>query len=181
MGWKALKEKFEIKHIVQVRSEGVLIGSPYVSDLVTINPETGVARESDIARDFIRKHYPSMADANPKDIASIIAEPDTFSTSTPIYTYEDGEIVEKQCEVPEWPNVTHDGRLIYENTFSTDKNTVIAWAKQNAESGIKWQKEAIEEKEKELIERRDRLVSRMADLAKLNADYPAIKTASANE
>ena len=41
MGWKAFKEHYKIGHRVEVRGEFLKIGSPYVSELITIEMATG--------------------------------------------------------------------------------------------------------------------------------------------
>lgn len=48
MGWKTVKEYYGIKHIVQVRESKeygeepmILIGSPYISDIIVIRPSDG--------------------------------------------------------------------------------------------------------------------------------------------
>ena len=61
---------------------------------------------------------------------------------------------------------------MYENTFSVDKAQVVKWAKRNAELGVKWAKESVENKEKELAERRERLAKEESDLARLETEYP---------
>ena len=53
--------------------------------------------------------------------------------SLPVYTYEGGEIIEHKCEAYGWPNLTDDGQVMYNNKFSSDRNEVVRWAKENAE------------------------------------------------
>lgn len=98
-------------------------------------------------------------EAGPETLRQLVQSPDSFAAAVTVYTYCGGDIIEKQCETSGWPNVTHDGEMMYENTFSTDKDQVVVWAKENAE--------------KELAERQDHLASREANRAKLEADYPA--------
>ncbi len=64
--------------------------------------------------------------------------------------------------------------MMYENTFSTDKLTVVRWAKENAAAWIKWQNE-------QLAECRERLLKAEADLIdwcdhrrRLDQDYPDV-------
>jgi hypothetical protein len=177
MGWKALKEKFGIKHSVQVTSEGVCIGSAYVHNLVTIDPRTGKVQENPTFGDFLRKSYPALLEAAPEEILALVDAPDAFTSSITVYTYEDGDIIEKRCEEPGWPNVTHDGCMMYENTYSTDKDKVVAWAKRSAAMAIKFTQEDIERREKELADCHSQLTAATANRAKLEADYPAVKQA----
>jgi hypothetical protein len=174
MGWKLLKETFGIKHHVQVSSEGVHIGSGYVSDLATINPKTGAIRENQTFSRFLSANYPGLLNAKPETLVNILNTPDTFLQSITVYTYDGGEIIEKQCETPEWPNVTHDGCMMYENTFSTDKAEVVKWAKRNASLAVHYTGESIERAESELASLRTRLAGFEAEKSKLDTEYPTI-------
>ncbi len=174
MGWKNIKEHYRIGHIVQIREGRICIGTGYVSDLLTVSFEgkVGVGKLGISGNEDLQRYHAEMT-ADPDKLKALLTHPDSFTTSLPVYTYDGGEITEKQCEAYDWPNVTHDGCVQYENTFHADKNVVVGWAKRNAEIAVKYGKENLESAEKELAERRDRLAIQEADLAKLLADYPA--------
>lgn len=173
MGWKTLRERFEIKHLVRVTEKGICIGSGYVHDIVVVNPKTGVAAPSKIFDDFLERSCPLLAAATPQETLAAIEAPDEFTASIPVYTYDGAEIIEKLCEVPGWPNVTHDGCMMYENTFSTDKAQVVVWAKTNADSAVHWRTGTVAQLEKELAEARADLDRHEANRAKLESDWPA--------
>ncbi|QMI49713.1 hypothetical protein [Burkholderia sp. MBR-1] len=177
MGWKALKEKFGIRHHVHVTSDGICIGSGYVPNLVTIEPCTGKVQENRTFPNFLRENYPSLLDAAPEELVTLIGAGDLFAAAIPVYTYEGGDIIEKQCEEPGWPNVTHDGAMMYENTFSIDKVTVVAWAKRNANLATEHTRDQIAVVERELATLRERLASYEADQVKLEGAYPTIEQA----
>ena len=177
MGWKTLKERFGIGHIVQVTSAGIVIGSGYVSDLVTINPATGKVTENSTFSGFLREHCPVLLSASADEILAAINAEDTFATSSPVYTYQGGTIIEKFCENPGYPNVTHDGCLMYENTYSTDRSMVVWWARRNAEAGISIITRHIADTEKRLAEQRDDLAACSRDLEELKAAYPDLVVA----
>jgi hypothetical protein len=172
MGWKALKEAFGISHAVQVSPQGICIGSGYASDIVTIDTQTGVIQESEAFSGFLRQHYPTLREASPEEILKLIETPDTFSAAIPVYTYEGGDIVEKMCEATGWPNVTHDGCMMYENIFSTDKAKVIAWAKRNAESAMVSMREHIAKIENDLTKSQDALAGYESNRIRLEEAYP---------
>jgi hypothetical protein len=172
MGWKALKEAFGISHLVQVTPKGICIGSGYVSDIVTIDTQTGEIRENETFSGFLRRHYPTLQEVSPEEVLKLIETPDTFSVAIPVYTYEGGDIVEKLCEVIGWPNVTHDGCMMHDNMFSTDKAKVIAWAKRNAESAVVSMKYHILRIESDLDKARDALESYEAIRIQLETTYP---------
>ena len=106
-------------------------------------------------------------DADPFKLAELVAAEDIFERSIPVFTYQGGEIVEKQCEELGWPNVTHDGCMQFENTFSPDAGLVRTWAIDNARAGIEWMTAHALEKEAELSEMRERLAQRKSDLGAL--------------
>lgn len=173
MGWKAIKDAYGIeRHIVCVGDKGICIGSAVVHDLVVIDPSTGVLAENRTFSGFLRRNYPGLAAASPEQLLSLIQQDDTFSSSIPVYTYHDGEIVEKRCEVAGWPNVTHDGDLMYENTYSTDRGVVIGWAKRNARQAVRHMTEYIAHLEQKLTEAGSELARVQGYAAKLDADYP---------
>lgn len=174
MGWKNIKEKFGIQHHVQVTERGVCIGSGYVSDLVTINMATGSIEESRTFSGFLKENYPALLEASPQELVRLIAEPDTFTAAIPVYTYDESEIIEKRCEVLGWPNVTHDGCMMFANTFSTDKDEVVRWAKTNIACAVEGTHRRVAEVEQELARLRAQLAGYEDEQAKLQASYPAI-------
>ncbi len=174
MGWKTLKEHFGISHIVQATEKGICIGSGYIHDLADIDPATGKVSENSSFRDFLKKSYPSLLEASAEEILRLLGTQDSFSASIPVYTYRGGEIIEKQCETPGWPNVTHDGCVMYENMYSTDRLKVAKWAKRNAYLGVKYGREAVKDAEKELYQRKLRLVKEETDFAQLERDFPDV-------
>lgn len=178
MGWKALKEAFGIDgHIVCVTEKGICIGSGYVHDLATIDAKTGRVIENSAFNNFLRQHYPSLNEASPEQVLALIQAEDTFNASIPVYTYLDGQIIEKHCEELGWPNVTHDGEPMYQNTYSPDRNKVIAWAKRNAALEIKGNQDHIKRLQEQLEEATQQLARAEANQAKLDNDYPGIQGA----
>jgi hypothetical protein len=131
MGWKRMRDHYRIEHIVQVRYGRVLIGSDYVPELIIIDAD-GTPREGSLGirgHDEFERYWRDLT-ADPEQLRALLAAPDTFAASIPVYTYEGGTIIEKQCETPGWPNCTHDGQMMYDNTFSTDKAQVVEWARE---------------------------------------------------
>jgi hypothetical protein len=173
MGWKTFKERFGISHIVQVSERGICIGSGYVGDLVTVNVTTGAVSENSTFEGFLRREYPALLDAGKEAILQAIQAEDVFDAGIVVYTFGDGRVIEKVCEQPGWPNVTHDGQLMYENRFSTDKATVVGWALRDAQLGERFARDAVADAEKTLEERRAYLARCEAELAELRAAYPS--------
>lgn len=65
MGWKNLKEHFEIRHLVHTTKEGVCIGSEYVPCIIIIDPASGTMKESNGFEGTLRKIYPALYAAVP--------------------------------------------------------------------------------------------------------------------
>lgn len=174
MGFKAIKEHYRIGHSVHVTSEGICIGSPYVSNLIVIGFDGVVKKREDGRLNEDLARYMREFDADPAKLKELAARTDTFTTSLPVYTWEDGKIIEAKCETYGWPNTTHEGRIMYENRFSKSKDEAVKAAKEDAACSVKWRREAVERAEKELAEQKAELARCEAHVAQLNADYPSI-------
>lgn len=178
MGWKLLTERFGIEHQVQINEKGLCIGSGYVSDMIVIDLHTGSIEVSQTFGSRVRESYAALLAADPAEIVELIRAPDVFATSVPVYTFEDGTVIEKMCETPGYPNVTHDGRMMFDNRYSIDKNKVIAWAKRDCEIWVDTAERELERAKKnheEALLHRDAAVSARS---KINADYPTTPTIS---
>lgn len=138
MGWKNVKEHYRIGHIVQVvKDRGICIGSGYIHDIIVIGFD-GVIKKSDPGRANAEiSRYQTEMNADPEKLKELVLSEDHFEKSITVYTYDGGYILEKKCEKLGWPNVTHDGQVMYDNTFSVDKTKVVKWAKREAEARIR--------------------------------------------
>lgn len=174
MGWKAFADHFGIRHIVQVKGDTLFIGSSMYHDLARVCMKTGAVASCSEFEGFVRENYPELQDADPASILKLLEQPDTFTANITVYSYEGANILESQCEKLGWPHVTHDGELMYENTHSTDKETVIRWAKKSAQSEAKYTHLYISELEGQLEKARQQLQQAEAALATLDAKYPEI-------
>lgn len=173
MGWKALKETLGTDHHIQVTSKGVCIGSGSIYELAVIDPDTGKVRENSTFKGALQSKCPKLLELWPEEIMRLLAKPDHFERSIPVYTYRGGDIIEKQCEQPGWPNNTHDGDMMFENTYSTDKGQVVAWAKRNASAEIDYLEERVANLTRELAQVRERLDHTRAIRGQLEVDYPS--------
>lgn len=172
MGWKTLKEHYRIGHYVHVTSEGICIGSPYIHNLMIVGLDGVIKKPYDGTGNEDLKRYQSEMEADPAKLREVVMAADTFKESIPVYTYEGPLIIEKRCEKPGWPNVTHDGAMMYENTFSTDRNKVIERARSTAKAEVRWASQMVDQCQKELSEARARLEKSNETLAMLEASYP---------
>lgn len=140
MGWKSVKEAYNIKHDVQVTKDGICIGSPYIHNIIVISQDGKIIKEpgrwGSSDKNIIR--YLAEMKVDMQRLRFLINMKDEFTRSIPVYTYEDGTIIQCFCEEAGWPNVTHDGRMQYENTFSVDREKVVEWAIADAQARINW-------------------------------------------
>lgn len=168
MGWKSIKKYYDINHIVQIRDGNIWIGSPYISNIIVISSD-GVIKKRHTEGNENLSVVQAKMDADPVKLRELINTSDNFSKAIIVYTYKGGDILEKYCEALDWPNVTHDGCLMYENTYSQDKQEVIKWARKEAGLGIKLTRRLIREREKELQDLHELLEEEKANLKKLMA------------
>jgi hypothetical protein len=175
MGWKSVKEHFDIKHNVIVEDGTIFIGSSYVSKLAGIDMQTGECFSLRESADFLPRYYPELLNADRDEILSLCRREDCFEVSIPVFTYEKGQILVFYCENVGWPNVTHDGRMMYENTFSLDKETAVRRAKRNAFLGAEMVEKEISFKEKELSDLKKKKIMELEALSLLEKTYPDIK------
>lgn len=129
-----------------------MISSPYV-DIMKVDKD-GKASWCELGptsnKDLMRVYDEMVADQN--KLKELFHAPDSFSASLPVYTYgPDGTIVEKLCETPGWPNVTHDGCLQYANTFSTDRSKLLQTAIRHAKAALDATTSQIKDMQKDLM------------------------------
>lgn len=173
MGWKNIKTEYRIEHIVHVTQAGICIGSPYINDLIVISLDGQIVKRHERGGSDHLARYQQEMDADPEKLKRLIETPDTFEKSLLVYTYDGADIIEKRCEELGYPNVTHDGLIMYDNTFSADKNFIVARANRNAAAGVELFTRNVESLKAELDMATARLANEKAILAKLEADYPA--------
>lgn len=150
MGWKTFKEKFKVEHTVQVTEKGLCIGSPYIHDLAVVNIETGDIKAKEYWEDFLKRDYPQLLEASKDEILKAIQEDDVFEKSITIFTFDGGEILKKEAEKFGYPNITHDGCLMYENTFFKTEKEAVKKAISEISHELEFYSESIKEKEAEI-------------------------------
>ena len=175
MGWKAVKEHYNIEHNVKVDDGKICIGSGYIPDIITFDFEGNFYNRKDPCvwtKDSELIRLQQVLDADPDLLKKLIKQEDTFTASIPVYTYSGAKITEHFCEELGYPNVTHDGLMMYENSFTTDRNEAIEWALKNAESAVKWEERRLGDLQKEIEDtktRRDQYASDVAALKVLSS------------
>lgn len=158
MGHKAFKEHFNITaHIVSIDKGVLYIGSDHASKLVGFNMHTGEIMLNEVFGRFLDKYYPHVKEASNEERLALIQVGDHFDKSIVVYTYRDGEIVERLCEELGFPNVTHDGELMYNNTHFIKKIDALNYAHRKFTSSIENISESIADLEERLVEKQNLL------------------------
>ncbi|MBN8422896.1 MAG: hypothetical protein J0L73_28565 [Verrucomicrobia bacterium] len=176
MGLKSLKEHFRIGHIIaRYADKGVCIGSSYVHNLIHVSETGEVKWSSELGKsgneDLCR--YMQDMSADPDTVARLLAEPDEFSASLPVYTFKDGQVVEELCEKRGWPNLTHAGELMYDNSHFSTPEEAATHAKRELFSGIRIITEQVVDLDAKLKERRELIHTMTEQLTNLVLLYPA--------
>lgn len=178
MGWKSFKEHFKIEHTVHIKEDFLLIGSAYVSDLVSISLKTGQITNNNPyvgGQGFLQEHYPEILKTNPKDILALLKKEDVFRNKIAIYYGKDGEIIETYCEEIGWPNVTYDGQVMYDNTHFTERSEAVKRELSELQSWMEFYKAEIPKKEKELSNLKTKMKSKLSLYEKLKLEKQAKK------
>ena len=138
MGWKNVKEHYNIDDlIVQVTIRGICIGTSYIYDQIVIEisddgtPIITYEKAPPALMPLLRRLSFDL-----EKLKYLINKPDTFEKSIPVYTYDDITIIEEKCECLGFPNVTHGGRLMHDNTYSSDRQKVLDWVRENVKCAI---------------------------------------------
>ena len=172
MGWKSVKEFYDIRHIVQVTSKGICIGSSYIHDIIVIDKNTGVVikpylKDGWSSNDDLLR-YQSEMNGDPEKLKELVSQEDKFEKHIPVFTYDGAEIIQEFCEELGWPNITHDGNIMYENTYSQDMEQVIKWAQKEAEAIIENSQHRVQEIKNDLDRVEERLTMAKRNLQTLN-------------
>lgn len=151
MGWKTFKEKFNIEHQVCITERWLCIGSPYIHNLAIIDTETGeIVKGSPAFTDFLSKYYPKIIESTKEERLAAIRVIDSFKSNIPVYTFSGGAIIQRLAESVGYPNVTHDGHLMHDNTYFKTKTEAIDAAISDNSSWLEYNLRSIGEKKAEL-------------------------------
>ena len=170
MGWKKIKDHYEIDSLVHVEDGCVIIGSGYVPRVIQIHPDGKITNDSGLHIKKFRDLDERLR-ANPDELVRLMKEEDVFERSLPVYTWKDGKIIECYCENYEWPNTTHDGQIMYENVFFPVRADAVQGAIRSAQANIETAREHIDEFKKKLAQAEARLakVTREYDQYRIEA------------
>jgi len=172
MGWKKVKEHYQISHIVHVDGDSICIRANMQPALIVVGTDGEFKKRYTNSDSEELNRIQDEMSADPAKLLELIQAEDQFDKSVPVYTFEGADILEKYCESPGWPRVTHAGELMYPNLYSTDKNKVILWAKRNAERGLDVYTRMVDEAKAKLEGLQSDLEAQQRNCAKLKELYP---------
>lgn len=173
MGWKNVKQHYRIGHIVKMADNQLCIGSGYIPEIIVVSLAGEIVKRYD-RRDGDLARYQEEIEADPALFTRLMREPDKFERSIPVFSFLGCKVIEKQCEELGWPNVTHDGDVMHENTWFPTREQAIRAAKQSARSAIAGWGGAVERVKDELVRMTRELDTAKADLVALDAAYPDV-------
>lgn len=151
MGWKAFKQHYGIEANVTIEKGMVCIGTGYI-DLLKVTMDGQIDYAYQMGTDHKIYLVQEAIKADPETAARLLKAEDTFEQSIRVYTYDGAEILEKFCEAEGYPNVTHDGMMMYNNDFSTDREVIIQRAVTTAKANAHGVRESINNVEKQLLD-----------------------------
>ena len=172
MGWKSFKNHFSIEHIVCRTGENFAIGSAYISRAVVVAPDGRVLEDCGNLGSSAFTGYVAQIQADPERVRDLLAQEDTFEVSLPVYTFQGGDIVQHWCEEYGWPNVTHDGQLMYDNQFFRTREAALKKARLENKLHIQNLEEFIARREQELDNLRAELETARQARTKLKGQVP---------
>lgn len=173
MGWKAVKDVYNIKHIVHARDEFIFIGSPYVSEMWKLDSEGNIEMKLNSGCDKDLNRYQKEFEANKTKLVELINQQDVFETAIEVWSFDHKQRkpVKKFCEKKGWPNATHDSELMFDNTFFDTELEAARYEIKNLKAGMKWMQEAVDDTLAKYQERLRMLSEDQTSLSFLTQQY----------
>jgi len=153
-------------YTVNNNTDYIAVGSPLCHNLISVDKKTlklkyaldiwNKGRESidDDELLFIWDKLQELIDSG--QIKYLIEGVDVIENPLPVYTVEDGKLIETFTDRYGWPNVTINGDIMYENTYFKTKLEAIEYGIKEYEAGMKMVQNTIDERRKELKEMEER-------------------------
>lgn len=139
MGWKNVKTHYGIRQFIHVQDGQILIsvmGPSNIIPVIRINSDGIASMVSEAwCSDYLSHLFETLA-REPDLLRTLIEKPDRFEHSIRVYTYQNDTIWSTECEQLGWPNVTHEGRLMYVHRYSPDREQVLQWATEEAKNRV---------------------------------------------
>lgn len=159
---------------VHNKPDKICVGSPLCHDLISVDKKTLNLR---YALDYSRKGRESLLNKSDSkgenellfiwdklqelidnnEIHDIINGNDILENPLPIYTVEDGKLIETFTDCYGYPNVTISGEIMYENTFFKTKEEAIKDGIEECEYYVKHLNDKINEFEINILKNKEQI------------------------
>jgi len=173
-------------YAVSNHREYISVGSPLCHDLISVNKETLNLK---YALDTWREGRKSLEGKSNKEgenelifiwdklaeliengeIKDIINGKDEIENPLPVFSVEDGKLVESVTDKYGWPNTDDNGICMYENTHFSTKEQAIKYGISEYNAGLSMSLDNVQEKEKELSKAKERVEKYQSHLAHLES------------
>ncbi|MFL9611055.1 hypothetical protein ACKF11_13290 [Methylobacillus sp. Pita2] len=174
MGVKAVKQHYNIRHIVHIKEGKLCIGSGFINDMLIFSPTGKLLREFDHNSDAELTRYTRDITADPVLFTTLLQQEDQHDSLISAYTYTDDAIIEVQCVQVGWPNTTVDGLLMYDNTYFENKLDAVKKAKASYLYGLQSYESTKADLENRLATVTRQLSELKASKQRLDAEYPDV-------
>jgi uncharacterized coiled-coil protein SlyX len=148
-----------ISYIYAIYGDKLCIGSEYCHNLINVDINT---LEVKYQLDAFRHGRASLRNDDlifiwdklheliaSGEIHDIINGKDTIENPLPVFIADNGVIIESITDTYDWPNVTEDGRLLYDNTSFQTRRQAVEYAIKDQTIGLKALNRILKEREKE--------------------------------
>ena len=145
---------------IHFRDGKVCVGSSLCSDLITVDAKSyqikyaldtfreGRKSIRSEALEFIWDKLLELIESG--ELKNIIENDDPIEGMFPVYSHHEGKIIKRYVDDYGWPNVAHDGTLIYDNTFFCTESEAIEYGIKDLGYCIKSCNEHIAEQEEKI-------------------------------
>jgi len=171
MGHKLVKEHFKIGHNVHMEGGILHIGSNFISNILSFSPQGELVANPHGKHHGELKRYCDDITSNKQVFIELLKKADPNTYNIPVFwlSREDNSIMEGKCEVFGYPNTTHCGAIMYENTHYLTKKEATQNGIKEVQAGINIDCHNIARAEKELTTIRERVATSKENLKTLKA------------
>lgn len=139
---RELQKRLGTTRTIHARDNLICVASAYVHDLVSLNVETGNLsyKFGGIPKDEeLNQIYQGLQFLNAEERSYFWEGVDTIEEPITLYYADnDGVIKTAITDSLDFPSITDDGVLIYENTHFKSKKELLDYEINNTQLGIKW-------------------------------------------
>ena len=166
----------ETGYIIADFGDYIGIGNGYIHDIIHLDKRTKkIENKTWSDNEVLSNIYSKLNDLiDTPEFEYIIFGNDDIGGMFPVYFAEKGNIVEEFTDEFGYPNVTHTGRLMYENTHFRTVDQAIDQGISETEVAIQVCEQNIRDKQKELDDFKDRIIIQ----EKYNERYKQMKLVS---